>query len=161
MVSSVFKLLLVHAILTGSGQAVAACAVVPGRELADVETDVKFALRASTAVFSGKVIAIDYVRAQAVDGEHREAQVVRVAAQSWWKGASSPTVTLGTENRRRADGVLSVEAHAYRYEVGKNYLIYAQLEDGRLHANGCTRTKSISAAAGDIAVLDALTAKHE
>lgn len=161
MVSSVFKLVLVHAILTGCGEAVAACAGVPGRELADVEADVKFALRTSTAVFSGKVVAIDYVRAQAMDGEPREAQVVRVAAQSWWKGPPSPTVTLGTDNRRRTGGVLSVEAHAYRYEVGKNYLIYAQLDDGRLHANGCTRTKGISAAAADIAILDALTTQQE
>lgn len=160
MGSSFLKFALIHAIQTNCGGAMAACNVVPGLELAEIETGVKFALRASTAVFTGKVLAIDYVRAQASEGEERETQVIRVAAQSWWKGASSPMVTLITNHHRRADGV-SVEAHEYPYEVDKAYLIYAQLDDDGLHANGCTRTKSLGAAAADIALLDAIEAEQQ
>lgn len=161
MVSSFCKLLLLQAMLTAYGSAVAACSVAPGSQADDIDTGVKRAFRESAAVFTGKVSAIDYVRARPAAGDGRQAQVVRVAAQSWWKGAAGPMVAIHTRNHRHVDGMVSVEAHEYRYEVGQTYLIYAQAEDDGLHADGCTRTKRVGEAAGDIAVLDALKAKPE
>lgn len=161
VVCPVFKLVLALAIGAGCGDVAAACSVRPGEQLADIKTQVASAVRGSTAVFTGEVTAIDYLRAQPEAGEDRETQVVRVAAQAWWKGDSSPTITLHTHNHRHADGALSVEAHGYRYEVGSTYLIYAQLQDDGLHASSCTRTRKINDAAGDIAMLDALKAEDK
>lgn len=162
MIPSVFKLAIVFAMATGCGEAAAACIAMPGPgQSIPLTSVVNLALGGSSAVFTGKVTAIEYVPAPDEGAGDLDAQVVRVAAHSWWKGAESEEVTLHTANHRNAAGDTSTEAHEYRYEVGKSYLIYAGAFRGALYANVCTRTKAIEDAADDIAMLDALKAEAE
>ena len=144
------------AIAAACGTATAACNAMPGADKLEVERLVRLAWQVSAAVFSGQVTAIEYVPAGDAANKALEVQVVRVATGSWWRGMTAEEVTLHTNNYRNADGTRSREAHEFDYEVGKNYLIYAAIERGQLHASKCSRTRPLAAATADIAVLDEL-----
>lgn len=63
-----------------------------------------------------------------------------------WKGANQPTVTIATSN----------SMCGYPFEVGKEYLIFANVEDGQLYADSCSRSQPFETAERDIALLDTL-----
>ena len=119
---------------------------------------VKDALERSTAVFVGTVTAKEYIPVHAAltgdNSGEKHVLVIRLAASAWWKGEEDKQVTLYTTNYRFPEGETSIEAHEFDYEQGKTYLVFADTYEGALHANICTRTKLIEAAAEDVAFLD-------
>ena len=63
-----------------------------------------------------------------------------------WKGVNLPAVTIATSN----------STCAYSFEIGKEYLIFAEALDGQLRADSCSRSQPLATAERDIALLDAL-----
>ena len=160
MIRTLSKAALAMALAGTSVQAQAACNRPSfGSDAVDpVKAMVKWGLGRSADVFVGTVTAMDYVPANSDFGPG-EMLVIRMAAGRRWKGGGGAEVTLLTENFAYADGGSSTESHEYRYELGKTYLVYAHTYREGLHANTCTLTKPIDAAADDIAALDALNAE--
>ena len=163
MIPSFSRVILAFALALGCAQTQARCVGFmpePG-ETDPLKAAVKHALGRSTAVFVGTVTAMEYVpvRTELFGGEG-QMLVIRLAASAWWKGAESQQVTLHTFTYLLPGGGNSMEAHEYRYEEGKTYLVFAHASGGALYANKCTRTKLIEAAADDIALLDALKAGY-
>ncbi len=117
---------------------------------------VKWALTGSTAVFTGTVTALEFVPAHDKYAGKGERLVVRMAPDIWWKGDASREVTLQTSGFRTPDGLASMEAHDYRFELGRKYLVYANGSGEAMATSICARTRPIDDAAADIDKLDAL-----
>ncbi len=100
-----------------------ACSCVATRE--SVKTQVSNAYKDSTAIFSGKVTAIE----QTADGN---TYVVKFAVKDTWKGAGGTEITVRTETQSSMCG--------YRFELGKEYLVYAYGDAGALGVGNCSRT---------------------
>ena len=163
MIPSFSRVALAFALALGCAQPQAQCVGFtpePG-ESDPLKAAVKHALGSSTAVFVGTVTAMEYVtvRTELFGGDEGQMLVIKLASSAWWKGAESQPVTLHTFTYLLPGGGSSTEAHEFLYEKGKTYLVFAHTVDGALHANICTRTKLIDAAADDIALLDALKAE--
>jgi hypothetical protein len=99
----------------------------------------KEALAAASAVFSGKVTAIEAA------GDHEKAVTIEI--KSTWKGVEKKKeVVVYTADNGATCG--------YGFEKGKSYLVYASLmkrgDDKVLGTNICTRTAALDAAAKDI-----------
>lgn len=96
------------------------------------------ALKASTAVFSGKVTDIEKI------GDFQIAATIEVA--SAWKGVKGKSVRVVTANQSAACG--------FNFEKGKQYLVYAsemKQGDGKvLSTNLCTRTAALKDAKKDL-----------
>lgn len=155
-IPSLINLATALTIVTASGATSAACNVRPGFAGDSQKTAVRSAMHDSSAVFTAQVTAIEYVPADAQQPNGRKFQTVKLTTGAWWKGTPSDQVTLHTMIPRDADGTDYIVSHEYRYEVGKNYLIYATTTGNHLYASGCTRTRELGTASGDIAELDAL-----
>lgn len=63
-----------------------------------------------------------------------------------WKGVNQSTVTIATGN----------STCAYSFAVGKEYLIFANRENGQLYTSLCSGNQLLETAERDIALLDAL-----
>lgn len=127
----------------------------PG-ETDPLKATVKWALARSAAVFTGTVTAMEFVPANDKFAGKGERLVVRIAPDVWWKGEASREVTLNTSQFRTPEGRTSFEAHDYRFEPGRKYLVYANGSGEAMATSICARTKPIDAAATDIDKLDAL-----
>ncbi len=106
-------------------------------------------------VFSGRVVESEY-RDGAIfpDGKRAGAELTaRFTIDRWWKGSPIPEIFLFTEQYQAADHSISVSTCAYRFEVGKRYLVYAGFFFGRLRAIYCSRTSEIEKASEDLKLL--------
>ena len=158
-IPSLINLATALAIATASGSVAASCNVRPGLASDTPQTIVGWAVRNSSAVFTGQVTAIEYIPAEDQQVKGRKMQVVKLATGTWWKGTPSEQITLHTNIPRDADGTDYIVSTEYRYEVGRSYLIYATSAGGHLYADGCTRTRELGPATSDIAELEALKAQ--
>jgi len=158
---AVFKLALAAVLLAGTGPALARCIgrMPDGAGTDAVRAAVKWDFDGSDAVFTGAVTAMDYRPAFSADHGIGEAQYVRLAVQTRWKGRKFDEIMLRTSRFRHPDGTMSMEDHDYLFEVGKTYLVYAQRSGEDLSTSACTRTRPIDQAAADVEVLDTLTAR--
>jgi hypothetical protein len=106
-------------------------------------------------VFSGRVVDDEYRDgASFPDGKPAGAELVaRFKIDRWWKGDHLPEIFLFTEQFVAADHSISVSDCAYRFEVGKRYLVYAGFFLGRLRAIYCSRTAEIAKATEDLKIL--------
>jgi hypothetical protein len=161
MILSLARITLAVALVSEGGQALARCVSPPIPNGPDrLKAEVRWEVDRSTAVFTGTVTAMEYGPPHSDSFAKGEMLVIRMVTDLWWKGRKSREVTVHTDNYRLPNGRMSTEAHEYRYELGRKYLVYAyaDTDGGGLHANICTRTRTIEEAVGDIELLDVLTA---
>ena len=92
--------------------------------------------RRSDAVFAGTVVSINQSSSLPVTFD-----VSRV-----WKGPHTETIALYTPPSNPSCG--------YTFQIGGKYLVYANSQNGRLQTNLCSGTKPLSAAQGDVSVID-------
>lgn len=91
---------------------------------------------AADSVFSGRVLSVTPGK----NGLDVEIQVDRS-----WKQARCGTVVVQTASDSAACG--------FGFEVGKSYLVYADIEKGKLTTSLCSRTRAIEDAGEDLAAL--------
>lgn len=84
----------------------------------------------ATAVFVGRVLDVQRK-------ENAENITVKFAVQKYWKGKISNTVKVMTASNSAACGV--------NFEVGKDYLVYANENNGKLSTGLCSRTALVGA----------------
>lgn len=84
-------------------------------------------------VFSGEVITADTSR-------------VRIKVEKIWKGDFKEEITLSTGARKIAasrgsgEDLISVSTCDYRFEIGKKYLVFAKINEGKMLARRCGGT---------------------
>jgi hypothetical protein len=100
-----------------------ACSCVATRE--PVKTQVSNAYKDSTAIFSGKVTSIE----QTADGN---TYVIKFAVKDTWKGTAGAEITVRTATQSSMCG--------YRFEIGKEYLVYSYGTVEALGVANCSRT---------------------
>lgn len=107
MKKSIFLLLSVVALLisTQINAFACSCPTIGGT----LEQHIKWKLKDSKAVFSGKVIEIN-------DKPQSRDFFVKIKVEKLWKGSLSEEVVITTERSTASCG--------YPFEVGKNYLVY-------------------------------------
>jgi hypothetical protein len=104
---------------------------------------VEEALQQKTAVFSGKVINMkEYKKFW---GSSADPVEILFEVTGAWKGVKQSEVIVNTE--------ISSASCGYNFEMNKEYLVYAYGDEYGLKTGLCERTKLISAAADDLAVL--------
>ncbi len=85
---------------------------------------VKYALKKSTAVFSGEVLEIrsgvNFLQA-------------RFRVERSWKGVEAEEVFVSTDG----------SAESPHYRVGEKYLVFAGIRNGKLYTGSCSRTKRL------------------
>lgn len=91
---------------------------------------------AADSVFSGTVLSVTPGK----NGLDVEIQVDRS-----WKKVRCGTVVVQTPSDSAMCG--------YGFEVGKSYLVYADMQKGKLSTNLCSRTRTIEEAGEDVAAL--------
>lgn len=91
---------------------------------------------AADAVFSGRVLSVTPGK----NGLDVEIQVDRS-----WKKARCGTVVVQTPSDSAACG--------FGFEVGKSYLVYATIQQGKLGTTICSRSRAIEDAGEDLAAL--------
>jgi len=106
-------------------------------------------------VFSGTLVDTEYRDgAFFADGKPAGAELVaHFEVDRWWKGSPLPEIFLFTEQYQAVDHSISVSDCAFRFDVGKRYLVYAGFFFGRLRAIYCSRTAEIAKAAEDLKLL--------
>jgi hypothetical protein len=104
---------------------------------------VEEALQRQTAVFSGKVISIS--ESNKFWGSSADPVSVVFEVMGAWKGVTKSEVTVNT--------AMSSASCGYEFKMNTEYLVYAYGEEDGLETGLCERTKPISAAADDLAVL--------
>ena len=103
---------------------------------------VKEELERSSAVFSGKVVEIvDKNKSKAIQSS-ADPIAVRFEVEESWKKISQTQIIVYTERSSASCG--------YRFDLGKEYLVYAHEADGELWANICSRTALLTAAVNDV-----------
>ena len=113
------------------------------------------ARRNASAVFVGKVVSSEYQKGAKYPGgkDAGEELTMRFRVERWWKGNLMPEVILFTEQYRGPDLSISVVNCAYQFEVGKRYIVYAGVLDGKLRAIYCSRTSEVEKAREDLRLL--------
>ena len=106
------------------------------------------------AVFAGEVIAEEYRPAEEGGAAGREVLVIRLAAESWWKGEQADKVILYTQTYRYPDGSGSSTSCDYNFAKGQKYLVYAFGGADKLSTHACVRTRLMKHAERDIKALD-------
>lgn len=91
---------------------------------------------AADSVFSGTVLSIT---------PGKNGLDVKIQVDRSWKSARCGTVVVQTPPDSAMCG--------YSFEVGKSYLIYADLEKGKLSTSLCSRTRTVEEAGEDLAAL--------
>jgi hypothetical protein len=104
----------------------------------------------ATAVFSGKVIAREYVSEETSSGEPSQRLVVRIAVERVWKGDIYVEETMFTTEVRLPNGLTGVMAEDFFFEDDKQYLIYALGKRDHLSTDACTRSRELSKADADL-----------
>ena len=92
---------------------------------------VEEALKRSDAIFIGEVMKVN-------DGG--SVQEARLRVEQSWKGIETKEVTV----------LATHTAESPYYQVGKRYLVFASLQNGKLITGSCSRTKRIEYAEEDI-----------
>ncbi len=112
------------------------CAVPPALE----------ARATAAAVFEGRVSAVEELPAAGTaDGDSRQ---VTLAVVRVWKGLeNSETVRVTTRGSSASCG--------YMFEPNVSYLVYAGGSTAKLEVSGCSRTRALSDAGDDLALLGA------
>lgn len=93
---------------------------------------VEGAVKASKAVFSGKVVSFK---------EENGLKQARFKVAESWKGVETEEVIVLVNARL---------AESPRYRVGESYLVFAVERDGKLFTGACSRTKQLDRAAEDL-----------
>lgn len=101
-------------------------------------------LAQADAVFAGKVTAIKASTMYRFTSS-REMLQVTFTVSDVWKGNLHRKTTLSTAP--------SGEACGYEFALGRDYLVYASESRDGLSTGLCTRTRTLSSAAGDLSVL--------
>jgi hypothetical protein len=109
------------------------CAMPPGS---------RDALADSDAVFSGEVVAVEQGTATATSPGYDTA-TLRVSEA--WKGSGRGTLEVRTPSQGTACG--------YRFEEGREYLVYAYTGKQGLEVDSCGATEPLSEAGADLAAL--------
>lgn len=111
------------------------CAQVPS-----VQTGVE----QSAAVFSGKVLEIKEPSFSVMRSSADPVRVVFEVKESW-KGISETQAAIST--------AMSSASCGYEFSAGKEYLVFANGEPGKLNVSLCSSTKELASATQDLAVL--------
>ena len=140
--------LLVFVMLLLSAESASACMCGDTPSVAE-------ARRNATVVFLGKVVSSEYQKgAKYPDGHDAgEELTMRFRVERWWKGNLTPEVVLFTEQYQAPDLSISVSTCAYQFKVGRRYIVYAGMIDGRLRAVYCSRTSEAEKAGEDLRLL--------
>jgi len=93
-------------------------------------------------VFTGKVIKIE----QSDDSYMGSASDVRFEVLKPYKGTTDRVITVRTSRYDISCG--------YSFEEGKQYLVYAYFQHGRLAASSCSRTGKLSERLQDLELLN-------
>ena len=122
-------------------------------------------MKGSAAVFSGKLIGTEYrkgvtlflsiAQPETKNGETAQTDVLVLKFQidRWWKGRETREVVLFTDQTKNPDGSQTITDCDFPFEVGKQYLVYAFRDEGKLKTNLCTRTKLLEKAGEDLKIL--------
>lgn len=91
----------------------------------------------SGAVFTGKVVSIKYP--EPVNGIMSSADPAKVTFEVYqsWKGPKTKNITIYT--------ALSSASCGYEFDEGREYLVYADIEEGNLEVSLCSGTSLLSA----------------
>lgn len=108
----------------------AACDCVPPKDPIQ-------AADASSAVFVGKVVMLD---------QGKDNWIATLQVKQRWKGDLDQELTVYT--------ALSEASCGFKFEKGKDYLVYAVKKDGLLQVSFCSRTKLLSEAKEDLDALN-------
>lgn len=84
----------------------------------------------STAVFTGRVLSVQRKG-------NAENVTIKLAVQKYWKGKISNEMKITTAKDSAACG--------FNFEVGKDYLVYATENSGKLSTSLCSRTALVGA----------------
>ena len=107
----------------------------------------------AAAVFSGKVAAEEYSPVTSADREQpqgSEILIVKVKVERYWKGEVGEEVNMYTSVVKLPGGIIQSYAEDYRFEAGKEYLIYAYGPEDQLKTDVCKRTAKMEQAKGDL-----------
>lgn len=114
----------------------AACSCPAGLPMLD-------AIAGATAIFSGKVDQVSWTPAPSVSTAGRVAVTVDVLQV--WKGPSSERLIVNM-----------ADVCSFPFAEDKEYLIFANEQDGELHTSLCSRNQALDLASREIGTLDAL-----
>lgn len=92
----------------------------------------KQTIKSSSAIFAGKLVG------EEKKGDYR---IFRFAVQRYWKGTKAKNITIEVYETPRFQA---------RFEIGEEYLIYADQINGKLQIGRCSRFSQLSAAQSDL-----------
>ncbi len=98
--------------------------------------EIKWKLKEGSAVFSGEVLSVDAA------GRRKQ---VTFRVIEFWKGNLDSKVTVSTEDHPGACG--------YEFEIGKTYLVFAELWENRHHTGACSGNRELQKAEAELKVL--------
>ncbi len=109
-------------------------------------------LKRATAVFSGKVIAFErqYISDEKDVDFGGEALIVRIKVDSWWKGSNDTNEVVLRTGTAYFPNATKRMSEDFKFIEGEGYLIYAYTYKEILMTDGCTKTKTLSKAEGDL-----------
>ncbi len=153
------------ALLIFSQIEVVACGC-PGSKDTDITMAVTQHFGSASIVFSGKVIAKEFIEIIKKDASGKRVKaenlVYRFIIDNWWKGKSKGEITLNTSHFRYPDlGYGQNSGCEFSFEVGKKYLVYAVGSRGKFTAHECSGTTRIENAEKDIQELQKLKAVNK
>jgi hypothetical protein len=100
----------------------------------------------ATAVFEGRVLAVE--ASPSATPVNSERQVTLTVVRTWKGLEQDEHISVFTNGSSASCG--------YTFNKDASYLIYARTsDDGKLHVNSCSRTKSVADSAEDLAFLGA------
>ncbi|HEX8289632.1 MAG TPA: hypothetical protein VF556_16735 [Pyrinomonadaceae bacterium] len=108
-----------------------------------LEDIVKYKVKNSTMVFTGKVIGFEY-RKDISHGISKlmptdyETKVVKFQVKQWWKGEAPREIFLVTQEMRIADGSIIESSCNYRFKEDESYLVFAYGKENELGTNNCS-----------------------
>ena len=124
---------------------------------ATLKQKVKYNVKASKAVFSGKVVEIEEIKSGVLKGN----LAVRFEVKQTWKNADSKyLIVITAPHIRRTDPPYTANC-GYNFEVGKAYLVYVESRSGsKLITGACSRTQELRDATEELEVLDREDSRH-
>ena len=144
IISLSFALIL---ILSGTASA-CWCRREPLTTDAEINRDIRRSLKNAKIVFSGKV-------------SEKSSAGLKFKVHTVWKGTAGNEFILTSHHYLPPTDENGAEhfiwSCAYEFEVGQEYLVYAEVIRGQLEVSKCSRTQYLDKAARDIAELDRIT----
>ena len=107
----------------------------------------------ASCVFAARVIAEEYRPVQPASPAQPEGSkilVIKLSVARLWKGDIGEEAEMYTMVTKLPDGLSQMYAEDFRFEIGKEYLIYAFGPPERLRTSVCTRTVRIEKAEADL-----------